>query len=133
MIASSSALVAIVGTAAGLLIHAFRTFEFPKFLHERLMLLGGISYSLYLTHVPVGGRIVNLGRRYVSGPLAEVLLSLVALATCLAFAWLFYRVIEKPSIAFAKRIMAGARHGEGPADTRDTTKSKTGEAASPSS
>lgn len=29
--------------------------------------LGSISYSLYLVHVPLGGRVVNLLGRYVSG------------------------------------------------------------------
>ncbi|SFU47316.1 Peptidoglycan/LPS O-acetylase OafA/YrhL, contains acyltransferase and SGNH-hydrolase domains [Methylobacterium sp. 174MFSha1.1] len=70
-----------------------------------LLWLGRISYSLYLTHVPVGGRVVNLGKRVVDGPLQEILLSLAALGTCLAFATLFHRAVERPFIRLSRSIV----------------------------
>ena len=69
--------------------------------------LGRISYALYLTHVPVGGRVVNLGRRFVEGPLQECLLSLAALAVCLAVAELFHRLAEEPSARLSRRVRLG--------------------------
>lgn len=66
--------------------------------------LGAISYSLYLVHVPIGGKVVNLGRRFVDGDLPELALSLVALALSLVVAAMFWRFIEQPATAAARRL-----------------------------
>jgi peptidoglycan/LPS O-acetylase OafA/YrhL len=66
--------------------------------------LGAISYSLYLTHVPIGGRVINLGKRFVEGEVQQMALSVFALAVSLAFAWIFYRVVEVGASALSKRI-----------------------------
>lgn len=87
----ATALLASAGTATG----------------RRPPWLGRISYSLYLTHVPVGGRVVNLGRRFVEGPVQECLLSLVALGVCLAFAEAFHRLFERPSARLSGRVPLG--------------------------
>ena len=58
--------------------------------------LGAISFSLYLLHVPVGGKIVNLGLRWLAGPGGHLVLSLIALAGSLLAATLFWRFVERP-------------------------------------
>lgn len=90
---------AVAGTATALVI-AFARFKPPA----PLVALGSISYSLYLLHVPVGGRVINLGRRFVAGSGQELLLSLVALAISLAAAAIFYRLVEVPATRLAHRI-----------------------------
>jgi len=69
-----------------------------------LLMLGAISFSLYLIHVPLGGRIVNFGRRYVQTELGEVLLSATALVLCVISAYVFYICIERPSQRLAAKI-----------------------------
>ncbi len=93
---------ALAGVAAALAITRVRAAA-----GSSMPWLGRISYSLYLTHVPVGGRVVNLGRRVVEGPFQEILLSLVALGVSLAAAALFHHVIERPFIGLARRIVPG--------------------------
>lgn len=70
-----------------------------------LQWLGRISYSLYLLHVPVSGvafRVVS----HVTGAGAggEAAAGLLVLAINLVAAWLFWRAIERPSTAFARRL-----------------------------
>jgi peptidoglycan/LPS O-acetylase OafA/YrhL len=65
-----------------------------------------MSYSLYLTHVPIGGRIVNLSRRYIDGTGFEILLSLGALGVSLTFAFVFMKLIERPAVELARRYAA---------------------------
>jgi peptidoglycan/LPS O-acetylase OafA/YrhL len=58
--------------------------------------LGELSYSLYLIHVPVGGRVVNLGKRFAGAPSLEFLLSIIALVICVAFSFFYMKLIEAP-------------------------------------
>jgi peptidoglycan/LPS O-acetylase OafA/YrhL len=80
-----------------------------------LSLLGAISYSLYLIHVPVGGRILDLGLSHVHGGVARVLVLAVTLVLTIGVATLFYRFIERPaqrwSSAIRYRRNAGPDHG----------------------
>lgn len=75
-------------------------------LPRRLLLkLGMISYTLYLVHAPVGGRVVNLGRRYIPAEVwAEFSLSVFAFLVSVAFAYLVFRLVERPSHAFSRKI-----------------------------
>lgn len=91
---------AVVGTTTLICILFVRLPEFPF-----LSFLGAISYSLYLTHVPLGGRIINLGRRFGSSVPFEMTLSLIALATSIAFAALYWRWVELPAHRASKRIL----------------------------
>ena len=72
---------------------------------EVLQWLGGISYSLYLIHVPIGGRLVNLGHRLGSGSAYDLALLASALALSLIAAAAFAAVIERPAIR-ASRLVA---------------------------
>jgi len=63
-----------------------------------------ISFSLYLTHTTIGGKIINLGLRCIHIPAERYLLFMLALGICILFAYLFYLAIEKPFILIGKRI-----------------------------
>jgi peptidoglycan/LPS O-acetylase OafA/YrhL len=68
-------------------------------------MLGSLSYSLYLVHTPVGGRVINLfGRFAPDTPWADLLLSLSGLAVSLATAFIFWRWIEQPAIKLARQV-----------------------------
>jgi peptidoglycan/LPS O-acetylase OafA/YrhL len=105
MVAMGSAANAMVGVGAALVIALVRAPAWAP-----LTFLGSISYSLYLIHVPIGGRIVNFGRRFGAGPGYELLLSLSALMVSLIFAWIFYRSIETTATRWSRRV---ALHLEG--------------------
>jgi len=87
---------------AALLPYFFITyFEF----HDRISkFLGNISYSLYLVHIPVGGRIINLTETFVSNELVRSIFVFVALAVSIFAAWIFFRLIEKPFMNISKKI-----------------------------
>jgi peptidoglycan/LPS O-acetylase OafA/YrhL len=98
---------AIVGGVTGLLIIGARAFKFGTgYFSRALIWLASISYSLYLLHVPIGGRVVNLGRRWIEGPWQELALSLLALVICLVAAWVFHKVVEVPAHALSRRVKA---------------------------
>jgi peptidoglycan/LPS O-acetylase OafA/YrhL len=70
-----------------------------------LLVVGDISYSLYLIHQPIGGRVVNLGGRFV--PAAAVdMLPFAALAIVLLLSYAMYTFVERP----AKRWAGGFRY-----------------------
>jgi peptidoglycan/LPS O-acetylase OafA/YrhL len=66
--------------------------------------LGNISYSLYLVHIPIGGRIINLSETFIQNELLRSLMVFVALFVSVFAAWVFYRIIEKPAINWSKKL-----------------------------
>jgi len=87
---------------AALLPYFFITYfefndRFSKFL-------GNISYSLYLVHIPVGGRIINLCKTFTESEWVRSLFVFVALIISVLVAWLFYRYIERPFMNLSKKI-----------------------------
>jgi peptidoglycan/LPS O-acetylase OafA/YrhL len=76
----------------------------PEIKFRPLASVGVVSYSLYLMHVPIGGRVINLGARFGESPILNVATILVALAVTLIAAFLFYRLVEKPSHEYSKRL-----------------------------
>ncbi|MGB5085361.1 MAG: hypothetical protein WBO09_12275 [Methylocystis silviterrae] len=91
--------MALVGAAAILVILFV---ELPRY--RMLHFLGAISYSLYLLHVPIGGRVVNLGQRFGGGEIFYLVLSLTALFVCILAAATYWRFIESPAHRLAKTI-----------------------------
>jgi peptidoglycan/LPS O-acetylase OafA/YrhL len=71
-----------------------------------LSFLGAASYSIYLVHVPVGGRVINLATRLPDHPVVHAGTLALATATTLLAAYLLLRYIEKPSVRAAKRFGA---------------------------
>jgi len=102
VMAISNSKIAAVGACTALTIYIFRSRRAPGVPGTAMAGLGAISYSLYLTHVPIGGRVVNSGRRFGDGQLFELTLSSIALATCVIFAVLFWRFVERPFVAIGK-------------------------------
>ncbi len=67
--------------------------------------LGKISYSMYLTHaIVIGGLAAFLPKLGLSG----LSVSVVALAASFAFAWVFWRLVERPSIGWSRRLQSRA-------------------------
>jgi peptidoglycan/LPS O-acetylase OafA/YrhL len=74
---------------------------------------GDISYSLYLLHVPVGGKVVNLFTRFsVDSPLRP-LAPFVALALSVGAAYLLFLAVERPARRWSSALAysRGAREG----------------------
>jgi peptidoglycan/LPS O-acetylase OafA/YrhL len=85
------------GTAVLVAFHA-------QLMWPPLLTIGALSYSLYLIHAPIGGRVVNLGARYAVGAGAELVVMLVAMLASLAAAYVLYRLVERPSLRLAARL-----------------------------
>ena len=66
--------------------------------------LGKISFSLYLVHIPVGGRLINILGRFDDSAWKVWLGLLITTVVTIAAAYIFYLLIEKPSQAFSKRF-----------------------------
>ena len=101
--------IAVAGGATAALIWIGYGLQLSGPALRGVAFMAAISYSLYLTHVPVGGRVVNLGRRFVSEPFAELALSLAAFAVCICFAAAFHVAVERPAIAMSRRVVAAWR------------------------
>lgn len=65
---------------------------------------GAISYSLYLTHGFIGGNIIYLFSRYISGTSEKLGLVIASAAASLLFAALFWKFVEDPARALSKKI-----------------------------
>jgi peptidoglycan/LPS O-acetylase OafA/YrhL len=92
--------------AAGLLTAIAAAFANPPRV-KILAFLGAISYSLYLLHVPIGGRVINLADRLPHTVPIEFGAVIAAMAVSLIAAWLLYRLVERPS----QKWSSGFRYG----------------------
>ena len=115
-------LEALVGAATALIIVLAKNRSISNWLSP-LSWYGIISYSLYLVHVPVGGRVINLCSR-VSGWPSRYAGIVVAFAVSTVAALAFWWLVERPSQHWAKG-KSGSRGAE-----RELTKSKIGPATS---
>lgn len=66
-----------------------------------LNFLGRLSYSLYLVHVPIGGRIINIGERLKGGLWVKLTFLTLATGLSLACAYALFRWIETPCRRYA--------------------------------
>lgn len=72
-----------------------------------IMALGGMSYSLFLIHPLLGGKLVVLGRQLLGGqmtPAQSVGVFVVAFAACLGAAWVLEQLLERPAIHWSRKI-----------------------------
>jgi peptidoglycan/LPS O-acetylase OafA/YrhL len=62
-----------------------------------LKFIGIMSYSLYLLHVPFGGRVINLGSRFVpiESPMM-LILQMLGWLVAISISFIFYQLVEKP-------------------------------------
>ena len=66
--------------------------------------LGKISFSLYLLHIPIGGRIINLFGRFAHSELEAWAVIIFALSFSIGAAWLFFKYIDYPFQQISKKI-----------------------------
>jgi peptidoglycan/LPS O-acetylase OafA/YrhL len=108
------ALHTLLAVVAALFIYtAAKRARLSTWLTSRsLLLLGTISYSLYLFHGIVGERVVLLLRHKLLPALAihdytamhAIILLVVGLIAAVAFSYSVYKVVEVPSVLLSKRI-----------------------------
>lgn len=94
------AAIGLVVLLSAFVIFLFRDLELGRWAY----FIGGFSYSLYLTHTIIGGRLANLGYRFAAGALQEIAVIAVALAASVAFAVAFEYAVELPAKRVAHRI-----------------------------
>jgi peptidoglycan/LPS O-acetylase OafA/YrhL len=107
-LAGNLALVFIIGgIATGLAVSLvagtilfLRLAEFGR----SAIFLGSMSYSLYLLHVPIGGRVVNMLKRFGQGSLYELMIVVLALSASLVAAMLLHRFVEAPAMAASRKV-----------------------------
>ena len=88
----------LVGVITALLISFF------QFRTKLTDFLGKISFSLYLMHVPVGGKTLNYLSRYAKNEWQVWGALIIALILTIAASWIFYKLVEYPSQMLSKRI-----------------------------
>lgn len=76
--------------------------SFPS--HPLITKLAAISYSLYLTHSPIGERLIRLVLRIDQSPLWATIAILSAIVASLGAAYLLYRYTELPALRWASYI-----------------------------
>ncbi len=107
-VAGSFAVLAVLAGAATLIAVAIATAGIVLLGKQRfpawLLLLGDISYSMYLIHIPIGSRVMNLGQRLGHSVLVEGAVLIVAVGITLVSAWLLYRLVEEPSQEMSRRF-----------------------------
>ncbi len=91
-------------TSVLILYHSY-LFKYIKIFTTPLAWLGTISYSLYLVHVPIGGRVVNIGKRFVHDDLGYLAVAFIALLCSLVAAYVFYRLVEVPAMRLAQKLL----------------------------
>lgn len=79
--------------------------------HTCFQYLGKISYSLYLTHWPIGIMLISL-LFFIFGPYAHAMHSLVLMMITVSITLLvshfFYKYVEYPSIKLCKKLGKGS-------------------------
>ena len=110
----------IMGVGFALLLAAFTAFEHRGSIGvlRRFAILGDMSYSVYLGHILVlsaMGRIwPAIAGPLIGNPLAMLGWWILTLAAVLAFGYLSYRLVEKPTTALSRRWRARVFHEGAP-------------------
>jgi peptidoglycan/LPS O-acetylase OafA/YrhL len=96
----SNPLFFILTLTAILLITGWK--KIPRFL----LFLGAISYSLYLIHIPVGGKFINLAQRMIVSPSVafKEILVFMALIFTISISYIFNILIERPFKTYASTL-----------------------------
>ncbi|HEY9155096.1 MAG TPA: acyltransferase [Opitutaceae bacterium] len=83
--------------------------RFPAIKNRWILGLGTVSYSLYLVHVPIGGRVINLSEHFTLSFPEKLIATFAALIASIIAAVAFYCYVERPSHEASRRWMK--RHG----------------------
>lgn len=81
--------------------------------------LGRISYSLYLIHMPIGIPLVRIGKHFADTETERLLVALSVMPVCIAAAWVFYYLVERPSHRWARSIRRPAARRSGAATAQE--------------
>jgi peptidoglycan/LPS O-acetylase OafA/YrhL len=76
----------------------------PTFSFWGSAFLASISYSLYLIHLPIGGRMISLTALFTQNVYFKMIAVLIVLLICILGSFIYYLLIEKPSLNLAKKI-----------------------------
>ena len=89
-----------------LLLEVGRANRIQVWLNWRwLQFLGRISYSLYLTHVPIIGAMFFIGYKLLHRTAwTEAFCLLLGIFTCIGVATMMWQLIEKPSIKLSQKV-----------------------------
>ena len=98
---------AAVGASTGLAI-----LYLPEVRSRILIWIGGISYSFYLLHVLVGGRVMNLAVRLPDTPTVQSLAVLLGVLVAVVASAIFFRLVERPSHELSRSIRHQKRRTE---------------------
>lgn len=96
----------LLATSVGLLTTAVIHFG-TQFNTRITSWLGAISYSLYITHVPIGYFAESALRRVMhlhEFPAGKVIMLLLYTIISLIGAWVFYRIVEMPFMKWSKAL-----------------------------
>lgn len=107
-VTAHGALITIVALSTALVI-AFVKWRPPIWFVK----LGAVSYSLYLLHVPIGGRVINLGVRVPYSVFWRITFLLAAVLASLTASLVFHRWVELPAQRWSASIRY--RHDRTPA------------------
>ena len=111
----------IAGPAtAGLLLLAVRRQALYRWLDWRpLLFVGGVSYSVYLIHIPVVTVLLGAQKRLVATSEPMVIAFFIAsLALSVAAAWVMFQLVERPALRLAKRVRLSSGPRQGATNTR---------------
>ena len=101
------ALIFGVATAACILLVRHNDYITTLGFGPVVQLLGKVSYSLYLIHMLVSSRIARMLSGYFGPDMShatKLLIICVSASGAVFVAYLFYRVVEKPSMQLARRV-----------------------------
>ncbi len=105
--------VVLLVSVSSLCLLGARYPAFDQYFRARpLQFLGAISYSLYLYHASIGWRVVSLAQHFAGTslpPLLGILTWLAAVGAAIVVGWLGWRLIERPSMQFSRRIKLPTR------------------------
>ncbi len=104
-IGSLGSIITGVGISTALFI-AFVRFNVPNLMS----FLGMISYSIYLVHVPIGGKVVNIGKRFAHTLPTQILVLLLAFVFTIASAYMFYLLIERPAKVWSSSLKYASKN-----------------------
>jgi peptidoglycan/LPS O-acetylase OafA/YrhL len=77
--------------------------RFPVIKNRWILGLGTVSYSLYLVHVAIGGRVINFSEHFALSFPEKLFATTAALVASLVAAVVFYHYIERPSHEASRR------------------------------
>lgn len=75
----------------------------PNFSFWGSAFLGTISYSLYLIHLSIGGRMISLTALFTQNIYFRIISVLIIVLICICASYIYYLLIEKPSLNLAKK------------------------------